>query len=366
MNGFTFDGIHCSTYGIYYIPDNEDQWFKDPDFTVYEEDIKWAPGGYPYGREVKIRTFELKCYFDCIDLATRERIRRWLRRDAYGKLVFDEYPFVYYLVRPSKPVPGKIYIDTNGAYSGTFNITFTAYMPFGYMTRKYNTGSEDDHAEYYCGIIPQSLMPAAPETNRISFMVYNPGTERCGMTLRVSGSASHPIMFANQTNNTMCVINEFPSNNLIVDVDGETGLVTTYLASNPSNKDNGFAYHDRGVIRLEPNETRTDIPYTYLGPNGTLKMIRLTGYEMDSRLIGGRILFNNSTGLIAHVQSVNQASQYANCVLEGIGTLPQFGTSVVSTMNNIQILENQGGNSWGSPTTLSLNSIEIDYLPKML
>ena len=214
-------------------------------------------------------------------------MRKWLHRDTKGLLIFDDMPFVAWNVRPTKIVPGKKYNDC-GRYSGTFTLTLTAYDPFGYLTRKYNTPSDEDNALDYCDLIDQSEMPAAPTTSSTSFDVYNPGREVCGLTIRISGSTSNPVEFLNTTNKTRCIIQSLPTNNLILDIDSDTGVITTYTSSNPNNKNFGYAYHDRGFIKLEPG------------------------------------------------------------------------------LNNISIMEKTSGGSWTSPTTLSMNSIEIDYAPRVL
>lgn len=250
MSGFTYNGVHCSAYKVDYIPNAEDRWFADPEFDVYSTDVSWKNGGYYYGSSVKVRNMTLKCYFEEITIAEREDIRKWLHRKTSGRLVFDDKPFVYWNVRPAKVTPGAIYNDL-GKYSGTFTITFLAEDPFGYLTRKANNG-EDDGGEDYSNLIDQSQMPAAPTTSDVTFQVYNPGTEECGMSMKLVGTCDHPIEFLNETNRTRCIIRELPSNNLILEIDGDTGNFRVRLNDAATTYDNGFAYHDRGIVRLDP------------------------------------------------------------------------------------------------------------------
>ena len=153
---------------------------------------------------------------------------------------------------------GQIYNDL-GKYSGTFTITFEAYDPFGYLTRKYNVGTENDNASDYCGLINYNEMPTAPGINSRGFSVYNPGTETCGMTIRISGNASHPIIFINNTNSTRCIISQMPGTSLMLDIDGDTGMVKVYSPRAASYWDNGFAYHDSGIVRLDPGSNSIQI-----------------------------------------------------------------------------------------------------------
>ena len=285
--GFSYNGVHSDDMMVEFAPGPDFRWFGDPEFENYESDVGFHHGGYFYGSKVKSRTFVLKCYFEEITQRQREGIRRWLKRGTEGRLVFDDKPFVYWNVRPGKTVPGQMYYSGD-LYSGTFEITFTADDPFGYLTRKYNTGSETDDAEDYCDLIDQGQMPAAPTTSGTSFNVYNPGTEPCGLVLRLSGSTSNPIMFQNDENATRCILSDLPSNNLILEVDGDHGVCKTYISAMATEGEISFAYHDRGYVRLEPG------------------------------------------------------------------------------MNTIYILEQNASGNWGARSSLSLNSISVDYQPRLL
>ena len=365
MSGFTYNGIHCGIYGVEYVPDASAKWWEEADFEIYKKDVAWRNGGYYYGNAANIRQIDLNCYFEEVSMATREKIRRWLGRDTAGKLILDDRPFVYYNVRPSKVVPGKIYLDTNETYSGTFTVSFIAEEPFGYLMRKSNDGTENDGAEDYCGLIATSLMPSAPTTSSRNFDVYNPGTEDCGLTIRISGSCSKPIRFINSRNATECVIDSLPSSNLILDIDGETGFVKTYSNNAPNNYSPGFAYHDHGIVRLFPNTLYEDVPYVAT-VNGTGYSLALTGVIVSEDMIGGSIRFNNPTTRRARVNDVNIANNQVICTVSGTGAFNTTGTLRMFTINNISIEEKNNNGSWGTPSNLTINSIGIDYKPRLL
>lgn len=363
MSGFSYNGIHCSTYQCEYIPDEKDRWFVESSYKVFDNDVAWKHGGYYYGSRAKVRQFKLKCYFEEITTATREKIRRWLSRDTSGKLIFDDRPFVYYNVRPAAVPEGEIYNDS-GKYSGTFTITFNAYEPFGFLTRKANSGSETDHAEDYCGMIPQSMMPSAPTTSSRSFQVYNPGTEACGLNIIIGGSASNPIRFINQRNNGVCVIKSFPSTG-VLDIHGDTGFVKYKTSASATAFDNGFAYHDKGFIRLDPCFTETNIAYTG-SRNGTMCNIIPSGLPVTDDMIGASIAFQTPSTLSAVVTAVNKDIGTLLCTLSGTGTFETAGTIRVSSMNRITIEEQNSSGNWVAPTSLQIRSIEIDYKPRAL
>lgn len=174
LNGFTYNGIHSEALNCWYIPDATDNWFVSSDFEVMDQEVVGRSGGYWYGNRVKSRTFTLKMFFEDITQTGREKIRAWLDQKTSGELIFDDRPFVYYNVRPTKTVTGKIYTTrhegySNDTYSGTFTVTFTAYEPFGFLKYKSYTNYDNDGAGLYCGILEQGEMPTAPTAASRSF-----------------------------------------------------------------------------------------------------------------------------------------------------------------------------------------------------
>lgn len=361
MSGFAYNGVHCSTFGLYYIPTKEDQWFSDPEYDVYNNDVDWRNGGYYYASKAKVRTFTIKCYFEEIDVAKRQAMKEWLHRDSHGVLTFDDMPFVYWNVHPAKIPAGNWYIDNNDTHSGTVTITFNAYEPFGYLIRKSNNG-QDDGSEDYCHLINTSDMPTAPTTSSRSFDVYNPGTETCGMTIDIKASASNPIRFFNETNGTYCVFSSFPTGNLYLNIDGDTGYVGTHLA-NAAPTDNGFAYHDKGIVRLEPNYGRSDIQYKNGAKNGTEYQLDLVGYPVTAALRGGELKLSGGAKLT--IQSISTAFNRVYCTASTTVTLPATGMCSIKTVNKLKIQEKISG-SWTTPTSLTVSAISIDYRPRAL
>ena len=366
MSGFTYNGIHSSTFGVEYIPDAAAKWWDGADFEIYKKKVSWKNGGYIYGSAANIRTIKMNCYFEEISIATREKIRKWLRRGVKGKLIFDDMPFVYYIVTLNDVVTGKIYLDTDESYSGTFTVEFVAEEPFGYLMRKSNTGTENDNAEDYCGLISSSKMPDAPGTSDRVFDVYNPGTEPCGLHLKLAGTATGIFRFFNTRNNTECVINSLPTNNLTLDLNcDDSGMVKVYTGNNSENYDNGFAYHDHGMVRLEPCEMFENIGYTAVA-NGTMYDITPSGIVVDDDLIGAFIQFDNPATRNATVSAVNKSSGKLTCTVGGSGTMQMSGTMSISKMNHITIQSKNSSGNWVAPSGITLSKLEIDYSPRAL
>ena len=364
MSGFTYKGIHSSQFGVDYIPDAAAKWWDDPEFDNYTKNVSWKNGGYWYGTNVKIREIKLSCYFEEISMATREKIRRWFSRGASGELVFDDRPFVYYIVQPKDVVSGKIYLDNNDTFSGTFTIKFIATEPFGYLMRKSNTGTEDDNASDYCALLPAADMPAAPTTAGRVFDVYNPGTEPCGLSIVLAGSAEKPIRFYNTRNNTVCAINELPSNGLYLDINGDTGAVEVYISPSGTHE-NGYAYHDYGIVRLDPDELISGVSFI-AAANGTKYDIILDGMEVTEDMIGGHIQFDSPSTLYATVDAVVASENKLTCTIGGTGYIQNLGTCSICKRNHILIEEKNTQGSWVTPAGLTLSSIAIDYSPRIL
>lgn len=357
MEGFTYNGIHCSAYNVYYVPDAEDKWFKDPEYEVAKKDVAWRNGGYFYGTYAKIRTFQLKCYFEEIDIATREKIRHWLGRNTSGKLVFDDKPFMFYNVRPSDIVPGKIYLDTNESYSGTFTIKFMAEEPFGYLNRK--SGITDDHAEEYCGIIATANMPADPTTSSTSFDVYNPGTEACGLNLKLAGSCSNPIRFFNERNNTRCVIESLPTNSLYLDINGDTGNCMVYISDPEIGADNGFAYHDRGFVRLDPCETVYSNSYLCGGKNLLNPTTKSGAIEANKTYVFSaysKVTTSNTTYIYYEIDNDDNAMVYSSL------SVGQRVTTILSGSSD-QTVHFSFDDSKFEKAQLEEGSTPTDYMP---
>lgn len=363
MIGFTYNGIHSSAFGLYYIPNHDELWFNDAEYETYEDDVDWKHGGYYYGSKAKNRTFTIKCYFEEIDVATRQAIKRWVKRGTSGRLIFDDMPFIYWNVRPGKIPVGNLYNDLNESNSGTVTLTFVAYEPFGYLIRKSNSAHADDDSASYVNFILTTDMPAVPTTSDTRFDVYNPGTEECGLSIELSGSTSNPIRFFNETNGTFCEFSSLPANNLHVAIDGETGYVSTFVGG-ASSYENGYAYHDKGVVKLSPNVGSSEVEYTYLGLNGTLHAFEIDGYQVESELVGATFTVDGVDAVFT-VVSIYRGTNRIYCSVSGSVTIPATGNGRIKTVNKIAIQEKVNG-SWTAPSTLSLNSISIDYVPRAL
>lgn len=413
LSGFTYNGVHSEEFGLYYLPTEEDRWFLDPEYEVYSTDIEWKHGGVYYDSKATIRTFTLNCFFENIDVAKRQAIKAWLKRGTIGMLTFDDMPFVYWIVRPGKIPVGNWYYDQD-TFSGTVVVTFNAYEPFGYLTRKCNTGSVSDNAADYCNLIDEEDMPAAPEIyvpgkytktsqtlvsgSSYWFEVYNPGTEACGLSIEIGGSTSNPIRFYNTTNDTFCIFNGLPHiekkgavSSEYIGINGDTGLV---YVSDGDYQYPDFSYHDKGVVRLEPNIGVSNVQYV----NGVVSedecAMDIIGYKVTSALKGAIVTFKMEELSDTRAIVVDVDSEYNRiyCVPESYhlppdvkgGTsesqseqdeFPETGTISIKTVNRIVVQEWINASiktaiytsgDWEDPSTLQVDYIKVDYKPRLM
>lgn len=347
MEGFQYNGIHCSEYNVWYVPDASDRWFASPEFETYEGEVSKKAGGYWYGRRTKIRSFKLKCYYEDIDLETREDIRNWLEADEEAELIFDSRPCAIYYVRPSNIVQGEEYTTLADnlcpLYSGTFEVTFTAYKPYGFLKEKYYTDIDVDNASIICGMLEENEMPALPTTSSRSFMLYNCGTITCDTIQRIGGSGED-IIIENETNGTKCALESLPSEGYL-EIDSELGIIKVV------NNGTGvidYSYHDEGFMTLAPYlPRRNDIVVQTISGSSNVMMVNSSPRKSD---VGRYIYLDDSWKKISGIGQGNVFTIDSAASFTGV-----VKTKIV-TMNDITI----------TGTNLSLNKLEIDYKPMVV
>lgn len=369
MSGFTYNGVHSSAYGVEWIPNADDKWFQDAEFENYDIEAGWHHGGYYFGSFAKTRKITLKCFFEGVTVPMREGIRRWLKRGTVGRLILDAMPFVYFICYPDAVVQGKIYRDRNCAgeerFSGTFNVTFRAASPFGYLIRKYNTVNTDDNSTDFCSMILNTQMPSAPTTLSRDFYVFNPGTERCGLTIELSGTAPVPFRFFNEANGTYCELIALPPSGLNLAINGDTGYVKV-RQPNATSYDNGFAYHEKGFIELEPDVGHNDIAYEdAVKLTNSSYSLKLVEFPVSPDMIGARLTVGNITGTVTSISGNNNVVYvdftYSTTISRTTGVC-----NIISQGNHIVIQEKNSNDSWVNATQLTLTSISVDYQPRVL
>lgn len=127
--GFSFDGVHSSTYGIYLA---KSPFLLLPELTNYFETIPGREGVLDYGSNYQQREIKLSCMVLAVseqDLKKKSRaIAAWLDpAKGLKRLIFDAEPDKFYLTRVTRGVQVE-----QIAKQGRFEVTFTAPDPYAY------------------------------------------------------------------------------------------------------------------------------------------------------------------------------------------------------------------------------------------
>lgn len=143
--GFTFNDQHSSQFGILRTSDGN-RYGEDfvPDLQDYSEEIPGGRGEYYFGEQIKKKDFKINFAYDELTESDLKRIKQWLHPDdKLHELIFDERPYVKYLVKCSRGVEGKqlcfnqkVGNKVARVYKGEGTIIFTAYMNCGIVVDK--------------------------------------------------------------------------------------------------------------------------------------------------------------------------------------------------------------------------------------
>lgn len=352
MDGFSFNGTHCSEFGIGYIPAPANRMLGVPEYSQIEETVTGRHGGYNHGNQVKIREFKLECYIEGASIETFERMYQWIHRDQAGKLIFDDRPFVYYNVYPSQKPTGKLYPSSDSCnsynkdklWSGTLTLYFKAFEPFGYMNYTSYEGYDIDGASMYCGIIESHEMPPKIEPSVGDYLVYNPGTEVADTVIRISGTAPEGVSIVNYTTGDKCVLLTLPPDPDYLELDSQSGSVQQLPSKSESF---AFEYHDEGFIRLAPcTPYKKGIAITYKSDSNIVEM---QGCTFDESWIGKYIRINGEWKRITYIQDDSHA--VVNQLMNASGT----DQTMAVVMNQISI----------EGTDVELTTFEIEYVPRV-
>ena len=177
------------------------------------------------------------------------------------------------------------------------------------------------------------------------FYVYNPGTERTPLRIRIAGTAESGTI-TNTTNGTTCTIMGMTDGNTTdvnkyVSVDGDTGRVTlvgvfdTQLA---------FEMHDYGYIWLDPSipfARDIDVSYT----SGSTTITSDGAFYRD--LAGKYVYLHNEWHKIASYTDSN--TMVLTDAMDATGT----ETTQIVNMNELVF------------DGFALTKLEMDYTPRM-
>lgn len=333
MQGFTYNGIHCSNLGIHYIPDENERGDFFSSFEVIDYERAWNDGGGYFKSRVKSKVFNLSCYYENITHAQREKIIRWLDRRTSGELIFDSRPYAKYFVRPTKTIAAKDYLQVQYGeklYSGTFTATFTAYDPFATLLYETLDETTNNNAREETALIYSSQMPPAVSVGDTSCLVYNPGTEVGHSIIKFAGRTGSSDMIINNTvTGDVCVLRAgtIVENGAYLIIDSKTGRVTQTDWSGTVLK---FEFHDKGYIKFAP--AFPIVRDVQINTTANSRTITSTTAVFDESMNGQYIYLDNAWRYIGLIISPTQAN--VNTPLSITGT----ETTTIATLNHLTIV----------------------------
>lgn len=133
--GFTIDGIHSSDLGLMRISEGDRYEANlSPTFSDRTSHIQGSDETYYFGTDYTSLTHKLSVAFDSISEKQIRRIKQIFSSKKIMKLIYDEIPYKYYLVKSAAP-PSLKYLcfdNENGerVYKGEGNIELISYYPF--------------------------------------------------------------------------------------------------------------------------------------------------------------------------------------------------------------------------------------------
>ena len=209
--GFSFNEHRSESLGIVRVSDgsryNEDLVPTTQDKTVQ---VPGGDGFYYFGSDYTQRQFSINIAFDELTEKQFRELQQVFGTKELGKLIFDERPYKYYMVKSSKPQLKYICFGKDGerTYKGEGTLTFTAYYPFAKSVFKFlekeiekETGKEvyvlrktysniEEWAEA-SGMKAQGALdkvPKSPTEGVYPISVYNAGDLEADFILKFNGA----------------------------------------------------------------------------------------------------------------------------------------------------------------------------------
>lgn len=189
--GFSFNEHRSESLGIVRVSDgsryNEDLVPTTQDKTVQ---VPGGDGFYYFGSDYTQRQFNINIAFDELTEKQFRELQQVFGTKELGKLVFDERPYKYYMVKSGKPQLKYICFGKEGEriYKGEGTLTFTAYYPFAKSIFKflneYGNKNKDEWKEASGMKAEKGIYDIVSNNGSIS--VYNAGDLETDFILKFS------------------------------------------------------------------------------------------------------------------------------------------------------------------------------------
>ena len=178
--GFSFNEHRSESLGIVRVSDGS-RYNEDLVPTAQDKTVQ-VPGGdgfYYFGSDYTQKPFTIPIAFDGLTEKQFRELQQVFGTKELGKLVFDERPYKYYMVKSGKPQLKYICFGKDGEriYKGEGTLSFTAYYPFAKSIFKflneYNDKNKDEWKEASGMKAEKGTYDTVSDNGSIS--VYNAG-----------------------------------------------------------------------------------------------------------------------------------------------------------------------------------------------
>lgn len=139
--GFTFNGVHSSELGILRVSDGS-RYDKDLLPTIRDRVVP-VPGGdgsYYFGSDYTQKSFNFNIAFDSMTERQMRKLQTLFGSRKLHRLIFDELPFKYYMVKVAGSPKLKYICFDEGdqrIYKGEGSLSFNAFFPFARSVHKF-------------------------------------------------------------------------------------------------------------------------------------------------------------------------------------------------------------------------------------
>ena len=190
--GFSFNGHRSEELGIVRVSDgsryNEDLVPTTQDKTVQ---VPGGDGFYYFGSDYTQRQFSINIAFDELTEKHLRELQQVFGTKELGKLIFDERPYKYYMVKSGKPQLKYICFGREGevrTYKGEGTLTFTAYYPFAKSIYKFLNEYSDKNKDEWKEASGMKTEKGSYDTvsDNGSIPVYNAGDLEADFILKFS------------------------------------------------------------------------------------------------------------------------------------------------------------------------------------
>lgn len=262
---FSFNGTDIYDLGLEYAPERKDTFiWGEQTFKIADESFDSHDGGYFYGTTLEPKTFTLKCFFEdkYINGDIFTKINTVFKRGTTGKLIFKKRDWCWYIATVTNVDISNITSFLNGIVT----ITMKAYYPFGRADKTYIDMCADMNMYRATGLLRLEDTPNAngillsstdsPITSQRIFYLYNGGTERAKVKLKIQGDVSSGgTLITNSANGQKISIvgmtgGEATTGSNYYMLDALTGKCVLH---NNGVDEMKFVWHDYGFLELEPS-----------------------------------------------------------------------------------------------------------------